>query len=338
MNWLAILLCAFSFSACGKGTVPAGQEVDMPAKGRLVKVFSATDLKTALQDAKAGDSILLADGVYKGKFVIGTNNNGTAMQPIRLVGSRNAILDADNINSGYVLYLQASHWQLRGFSITNGLKGLMMDFATHNNIDSLHIFNIGEEALHLRKFSSHNTIMRCLIENTGIKTPDYGEGIYVGSAKNNWANYSNGNPDNCDSNQIIQNHIGPAVSAESIDVKEGTTGTYIARNYFDATGITGANSADSWIDVKGNYCTIEYNEGFNPGGSIFKDGYQVHVAVQGWGNYNKFIQNNCVVNASGYGMNVQLNGSNGSSTGNKVYSDNIVTGAALGISNIALSH
>jgi hypothetical protein len=236
------------------------------------------------------------------------------------------------------LYLQSSYWVIKGFTITNGLKGLMIDGAQHSIIDGIKVFNIGEEAIHLRKFSSHNTIQNVEITNTGLKTPDYGEAIYIGSAKNNWATYTNGNPDLCDSNLISNNILGPNISAECIDVKEGTTGGIIRGNHFDATGITGANSGDSWIDVKGNYTLVENNIGTNPGGSIFKDGYQVHCAVTGWGNYNEFKNNNCTVNATGYGFNIQLSGSNGTTTGNKVYINNIVTGAASGAANIPLSN
>ena len=64
---------------------------------------------------------------------------------------------------------------------------------------------------------------------------------------------------------------------------------------------------------------IENNIGTNPGGGIFLDGYQVHVAVAGWGNNNEFKNNVCTVNGTGYGFNIQLSGSNGTSTGNKVY-------------------
>jgi hypothetical protein len=178
-------------------------------------------------------------------------------------------------------------------------------------IDGIKVDNIGEEGIHLRKYSSQNTIQNCEIINVGLKTPDYGEGVYIGSAKSNWATYTNGNPDLCDSNKILSNKIGPNITAECIDVKEGTTANIIRGNILDATGITGANSGDSWIDVKGNYTLIESNTGLNPGGTIFKDGYQVHVAYTGWGNYNEFKNNSCTVNATGYGFNIQLSGSNG---------------------------
>jgi len=305
---------------------------------RVVPVSTTNGLKAALLDARPGDEIVLADGTYNGKFIIAPGKNGTAVAPIILRGSRNAVLDAGDINTGYVLYLQSNYWTIKGFTITNGLKGLMIDGSRYSVIDSIKVDHIGEEAIHLRKFSSQNTIQRTEISHTGLKTPDYGEGIYIGSAKNNWATYTNGNPDNCDSNKIINNKIGPNISAECIDVKEGTTGGIIRGNQFDATGITGANSGDSWIDVKGNNYLIENNNGTNPGGSIFKDGYQVHVAVSGWGNNNEFRNNVSVVNADGYGFNIQLSGSNGTTTGNKVYSNNTVSGAVKGVSNIPLTN
>lgn len=326
--------------SCSKSSSPAQSPVNTPPAivGRVVHVSTTAQLNNALLNAQPGDEIIMADGTYKGKFVIAAAVSGTATKPIILRGSRNVILDAENINTGYVLYLQANYWKIKGFTITNGLKGLMTDGANYNIIDSIKVYNIGEEAIHLRRFSSNNTIQNTDISYTGLKTPDYGEGIYIGSAESNWATYTNGFADKCDSNKILNNKIGPGVTVECIDIKEGTTGGVISNNYFDATGITGIHFGDSWIDVKGNYYRLESNTGFNPAGSAFLDGYQVHVAVSGWGNYNEFKNNNCTVNAAGFGFNIQLSGSNGTSTGNKVYVSNTVTGAASGVANIPLSN
>ncbi len=332
-SWLLLVSCVKN------KTTELPQVAPPPVvSNRYVHVSTAAQLTTALLDARPGDEIIMADGVYNGKFVVSSTVSGTAAKPVILRGSRNAILDAGNITTGYVLHLQADYWKIKGFTITNGLKGLMTDGASFNVFDSLFVHDIGEEAIHLRRFSSHNIIQHTEIKNTGLKTPDYGEGVYIGSAKNNWATYTNGAEDRCDSNTVLKNIIGPNISAECIDIKEGTTGGLIKENYFDASGITGANSGDSWIDAKGNNYLIEYNTGFNPGGIIFKDGYQSHVAVSGWGNNNEFKNNNCTVNAAGYGFSIQLSGSNGVSTGNKVYSNNSVTGAGSGISNITLSN
>lgn len=305
---------------------------------RVVNVSTAVQLKDALQNAKVGDSIVLADGVYSGKFIIPTGVRGTKNDPITLIGSRNAILDAGSTSTGYVLHIQSGYWNIRGFTVRNGLKGIMTDGASNLLMDDLFVTDMGEEGIHLRKFSSHNTIQNCEIINLGLKTPDYGEGIYIGTAKSNWATVTNGELDKCDSNKVLNNKIGPFVSAECIDIKEGTTGGLISGNRFDAKGIQGANSADSWIDVKGNYYIIENNTGHNSQPSALLDGYQVNVAYSGWGNYNEFKNNICNVNAAGYGINVRLSSSSGTAVGNKVYTSNQAIGAAKGLSNIPLSN
>ena len=319
--------------ACGNKIVSTKQASDSSLQ-KTINVSTATQLSDALSTAKPGDEIVMADGVYKGNFVIPNEANGTMSNAITLRGSRNAILDGATIYTGYVLHLKASYWILKGFSIRNGLKGLMTDEANHNVIDEISVNNIGEEGIHFRRFSSHNILQNAVVSNTGLKTPDYGEGVYIGTAVSNWAKSSNGVEDRSDSNMIINNSIGPNCTAECIDVKEGSTGGTIKGNKFNSTGITGANSGDSWMDVKGNNYLIESNEGFNPQGSVLKDGFQVHCAVNGWGNNNVFKNNKCEVNASGYGINITLSSSKGKAIGNKVFSDNMVIGAQSGLTNI----
>lgn len=305
---------------------------------KTVRVANSNQLKDALMNAKPGDEIILSDGVYTGNFIINQNVSGTQKQPITLTGSRNAILDGNTTNTGYVVHLKANYWIIKGFTIRNGLKGIMTDEACNNVIDNVRICNIGEEGVHFRRFSKHNTIQDCEVYNTGLKTPDYGEGIYVGTAVSNWAKSSDGVEDRSDSNLIYKNSIGPNCTAECIDVKEGTTGTIIKNNKFNSAGITGANSGDSWIDVKGNYCLIENNEGFNPQGTVLKDGYQVHCAVNGWGCFNTFRNNTSIINTAGYAINVVLTSSKGKAIGNKVFSNNSVDAAAKAITNIELSN
>ncbi len=329
---LSLVLGGFVALSCSKKI----GDIKVQAKRSLVSVSNSTELKNALSVAKPGDSIVLKDGVYAGKFVISANNSGTEKQAITLMGSEKAILDAGNQESGYVLSLQANYWRIKGITLTNGLKGLVADGANYNVIDGITVKQIGEEGIHLRKFSKHNIIQNVQISYTGLKTPDYGEGIYIGSAYSNWAKYSDGQPDKCDSNQVLNNKIGPYVAAECIDIKEGTTGGLIDGNTFEAQGIKGANSADSWIDVKGNAYLIQNNTGNNTPPSVLNDGYQVNCVYAGWGSDNVFKNNVCNVNADGYGFNVRLKSSKGETVGNKIFTDNKVNNAARGVANVPL--
>lgn len=300
-------------------------------------VANSSQLKRALTTAKPGDSIILKDGVYEGRFVIEPNASGTEKEPIILAGSRNAILDAGSIETGYVLSLKANYWKLKGFTVKNGLKGIVADGANYNVIDGVFVTQLGEEGIHFRTFSKHNIVKNSEVTHTGKKRPGFGEAIYIGSAYSNWAKYTNGVPDKCDSNQVLNNKLGPYVTAECIDVKEGTTGGIIKGNIFEAQGITGENSADSWMDIKGNHYLIANNTGYNTQPSVLLDGYQVNCAYEGWGSYNIFKNNLSNVNAEGYGINIRFKSSKGVAVGNQVYADNRVLSAAKGITNIELT-
>lgn len=304
---------------------------------KLILVKDIAGLKKALVEARPGDSIVIAPGNYEGKYVL--SESGTEKKPIVITGTdTETVLGAGSHNSGYVFYLKGSYCKIKNLTIQNGLKGIIVEGASNNSLENLTVKNIGEEAIHLRSFSSNNLISECNITNTGINRPGYGEGIYIGTAYSQWSKFSNGKPDKCDNNIVAHNKIGPNVRAECIDIKEGTTGGIIVKNEFYAEGISGENYADSWLDVKGNHYLIEDNKGFNDGGNPgFTDGVQVNCAYEGWGNNNVFRRNWLQVNASGYGINVRLKSSQGEAVGNMVYDSNTQEGAAKGLTNITVS-
>ncbi len=300
---------------------------------RTVNVATASQLTTALQTAQPGDTINVAAGTYAGNFV--ATVSGTSTCHIILTGPSTTILDSGNNTTGYVFHLQANYWELRGFTVRNAQKGIVLDGANNNLIDGVTVKDIGDEGVHFRAFSSNNTIQNSTVTNTGLFDPGFGEGIYVGSANSNWDVCCNGQPDTSNNNKVLNNHLGPNIRAEPIDIKEGTTGGTIDGNYLDATGISGQNFADSWIDVKGNGYTISNSTGVNPNNNScpnFCDGIQIHQALSGWGNNNTFKLNNLDVRSSGYGFWAQSG-----TTGNVVCTNNTVTNAASGVANIPLT-
>ena len=107
----AMFIVNVALLSCSKKSV-AGVEASnaTAAPKRTVNVANAAALKDALQYAKPGDEIVLADGMYAGRFVIPADANGTAQNRIMLRGSRNAILDGGTNTTGYVLQMQARYW------------------------------------------------------------------------------------------------------------------------------------------------------------------------------------------------------------------------------------
>ena len=280
------------------------------------------ELQRALDRAVRGQRIRLADGVYQGEFVL--RRSGTASQRIALCGSRNAVLRGDTLKEGYVLHLDgADHWTLSGFSVTNGEKGIMADRAADNIIQGIDVHHIGHEGIHLRAFSTGNLVQGNLVHDTGLRKAKYGEGVYVGSAHSNWCEHSGCKPDRSDHNTILDNRIGPDVTAESVDLKEGTSGGLVSGNDFIGRNMTGA---DSRVDVKGNAWTVKGNHGsLTP-----QDGFQVHVEAPGWGRGNEVAGNSGDLGADGeYGVRV-----GNDARGTRVGCDNRFSGAGKGLSNI----
>lgn len=293
-----------------------------PGVPSTVSVGTARELQRALDRAVRGQRIRLADGVYKGEFVL--RRSGTASERIALCGSRKAVLRGDTLKEGYVLHLDgADHWTLSGFSVTNGEKGIMADRAADNIIQGIDVHHIGHEGIHLRAFSTGNLVQGNLVHDTGLRKAKYGEGVYVGSAHSNWCEHSGCKPDRSDRNRILGNTIGPDVAAEGVDLKEGTSSGLVSGNDFIGRNMTGA---DSWVDVKGNAWTVKGNRGsLTP-----QDGFQVHVEAPGWGRGNEVAGNSGDLGADGeYGVRVDND-----ARGTRVGCDNRFSRAGKGLSNI----
>lgn len=329
-----IVLIAAVVAACSPGVadspgtttvansaVPAVAVDDLPVDcpAPTVQVGSAAALRDALVRAVPGDVIGIADGAYDGEFV-GTGA-GTAEAPIWLCGGRAAVLRGAGVDGGTVLRLaQASHWRLVGFSVTRGQKGLVLDGVTASIVQDLAVFEIGDEAVHLRAGSSRNVVRGLTVSGTGLRVQRFGEGIYVGSAVSNWCRISECEPDRSDDNLLVGNTI-TGTSAEAVDIKEGTSGGVLRDNVFDGSGLRGG--ADSWVDVKGNNWLVQNNRGT----SAPVSGFQVHEVVAGWGTGNVFDGNVAYVRGSGYGFELRPVGDN------RVSCSNVAIGAASGLTN-----
>ncbi|MGW1624474.1 right-handed parallel beta-helix repeat-containing protein [Streptomyces sp. NPDC002172] len=309
-------------TATGSAAAVASGPVKCPAA--TVTVSDAKSLKDALDQAQPGDVIKMADGVYSDRFTATTP--GTADRPIFLCGGPGAVIDAGDVDGGYAFHLDgASHWRLIGFTVRNGQKGVMADKVQGSVIQGLTVENIGDEGIHLRDFSSGNVVEDNTVRATGKRKEQFGEGIYVGSAESNWCSITDCKPDKSDDNVIRGNHVSDT-TAESVDIKEGTTGGSLIGNTFDGAALSGGHN-DSWVDVKGNDWLIKDNVGSHSR----EDGFQTHRILDGWGTGNVFQDNSAQVDGPGYGFHFAP------VENNKVTCDNKVTDAAKGLANVACS-
>ncbi|MET9726620.1 right-handed parallel beta-helix repeat-containing protein [Streptomyces zaomyceticus] len=295
--------------------------VTTPASAATVEVSTAAQLKTALTNARPGDTIHLADGTYTGNFKATTP--GTSSARITLTGSSRAVLTA---GGGYGLHLNgASYWTVKGITLTGGQKGIMADTADGVVIDGVTVHDLDMEGVHFRNSSKNGVLKNSRIYDTGNDGRGMGEGVYVGSAGNL--------ADRSDNAQILNNVIGPDVGGESVDIKEGTTGARIVGNTFDGRGLTGANYDDSWVDVKGNGVLVEDNTGVN----TTNNGFETHTQQSGWGCGTVFRGNRSNLTGATGSQRLAINVTNRSgSCPTTVYASNTVTGGN-GLTNIPVT-
>ncbi|MBE1580042.1 right-handed parallel beta-helix repeat-containing protein [Amycolatopsis roodepoortensis] len=296
-----------------------------PAQAATVRVGTSEQLTAALASVTPGTVIeLAADKTFTGNFKAA--KSGTSSSRITLKGPRSAVIKA---SAGRTLELTGSYWNLTGFTLTGGQKGLMATGVKNTVVDGIKVTGVGHEGIHFQYTSTDNVVKNSEVTDTGREYAGYGEGIYFGSAKGNWPG---GTPDRSDRNKALNNKIGPNVRAESIDIKEGTTGGELRGNVFDGTGQSGEHFADSWVDMKGNNYVVADNRG----SKVFVHdanygGFEVHVQLDGWGRGNTFSGNTADVRSSyAYGFYLVK-----AATGNKVCASNKVTGAGKGFANVA---
>jgi Right handed beta helix region len=296
-----------------------------PATGAGVHVSTSAGLLAALAAARPGTQIVLANGAYSAKQQITITTACTAARPCSLTGSRSAILDGLGLGKHYGLHLlNAPYWTLTGFRVTDGSKGVVLDTSSHVTIDNLEVDHIGDEAVHFRWCSTEDVLKNSTVHDTGLKAPQYGEGVYVGSANSNWHSYHCTDGRDNSERALIANNTFRHIAAEGADLKEGTDSGTLKDNVFDDAGYSGKNSADSVVDAKGDNWLIEGNTAQGPQGSDL-DAFQSHVVYTGYGTGNVFSANKVLGSWPGYGFALSAQGTN------VVKCDNTAPGAAKGL-------
>lgn len=258
-----------------------------------VDVTTVEELHKALSKAKAGQVISIEPGIYDfskyqsaSKFYATTD--GTKSSPIKLTAkdpNNPPILTGPTLNSNYVLHITGDYWIIENLKISYAQKGIVLDNSNYSIIRNVEVYCTGSEAIAIRDGSSNCLIQKCFIHNTGLVSPGYGEGIYIGSSES-----TTGYNFKCDNN-VVDSCIFRDITAEHIDIKEFTTGNEVVGCVFYGDGISGVNYAGSFIDIAGNNCYIHDNVGFRNKNKQIVAAFEVHRIVEGWGDGHKFINN-----------------------------------------------
>ena len=283
---LSLLLCGSLFAPFA----PAAH-----ASAQQVIVADTAELMDALADAKAGDEIVLKEGIYQndkwtGKWAaFWAEADGTPEQHIILRSedaAHPATICGVTQENKYALNIIGSYWEIRDLRICEAQKGIFLAKSEHSVISGCEVFNTGSEGIHIIDDSSYNLVENCCVHDTGTVTAKYGEGVYIGSAKNA-TDYGFA----CHYNTVRGCRFGPNIAADHVDIKEYTLRNIVEYCTFDGTGMQGENGGDSFVEVKGNDAVIRYNTGYRNGCEKQLYAFDMNVQLDGWGQNTKIYGN-----------------------------------------------
>ena len=282
----------------GGGTPPPPPP---PVAGASRVVDTVEEVRAALRDARPGDVIDVRDGEYAFRPRLVASAQGTATAPITLRGTRAAVLRSSGSDGDYGLHITGDHWRVEGLTVAHASKGIVLDQSVGTVLDRVEVHDIGGEGVHFRSCSSFGVLRNSYVHDTGVRTPSYGEGVYVGSARSNWSSFAcAGGMDDTEGVSIVGS-VFRRIPAEGADLKEGTDSGSLRGNLFDDVGYSGANYSDSAVDAKGNGWRIEGNT-VRGGRGAFLDAFQTHSVATGYGTRNVFRGNVVTGSLPGYGV------------------------------------
>lgn len=286
-----------------------------------VTVSTWKQLQSALGGARAGTVISMKPGTYSVPWGMPIAARGTAANPVWVCGPRSAVLSGPGVtgNGGFRVD-GSSYLRIAGMTVRNSQKGISVMRSDHVAVADVLVEHLGEEAIHLKNNTTDSVVVGNTIRDTGLMTPTYGEGVYVGTAKPNWCKYNGCAPDASNRNAVVANHI-TRTSSEPIDLKEGAVDGTVWGNTLDGGSM---KVGETLISVQTNNWVVAHNTGAN----AKEDGIQVWQAYDVWGRNNTLYANSFTSGIPGYGVRLAY-----VNIGNVVGCDTYVPAGADGISN-----
>lgn len=166
---------------------------------RTVNVPADTTLTDALANAQAGDDIVLAADTYSGAFEITASLSSRAR--LRAADGATAILKSTTTAAlfirnarNWIIGSTAGSLVIDGAGVANSTLGIGVKSGTKEStgtgggacqdihLHNLEIRNAGQALLRIAYDSVNITVSNSRIHTSGVKKPEYGEGVYIGSA------------------------------------------------------------------------------------------------------------------------------------------------------------
>lgn len=299
------LICALLLMLVYNGTVNA----------RIVDVPSGSNLQTAINQAKGGDTLLVEGGDYD--IILIENRHFSESLPlvIKAQTARSVVVSSSSYTSTSPLRINnSSYVVIDGLVFKKGFSGPDVNKNSHHIIlHNIEITEVGKSGLNIHGSSNYVDVINCEIHHTGLYEPAYGEGIYVGRGaySSDWSNF----PDNCEyiwieGCKIYENGLGEAINIKGETFHATVKGNIIHDVHPSSNNPNQLNQAaisinDACHSNTRNYrlnesrdIWVENNIVYNVSGGE-KPGWNNGIAFWGTGVY---VINNTVSNCADYGI------------------------------------
>jgi len=141
----AVLACTLLMGACANEGYE-DENIDVGREGLSTTVTTESALKTAVQNAKAGDVITISGTIYL-TSTLQLLNNGTSSAKINLTGGT---LDCSKMSSGWCVKCNGSYWNITSMTIKNSPScGLVFQSGGYNYVNKVNTTNNKDSGLQI---------------------------------------------------------------------------------------------------------------------------------------------------------------------------------------------
>lgn len=176
--------------------------------------------------AKPGDVVYVKNGTYRESVYISGRHGGTNYITFQNYPGHSPLIQGAGFESGRNKIIDSSFIKFIGFRISNIQQGLFVETSNNIILQKLEVFDVGQEAVHIKFNSSFVTIEDSVIRDTR-KWKYNGEGVYIGTSSSQQPDappYDNTHDILVKNNTIYNTHD------ECIEAKEGTYNVTIDGN------------------------------------------------------------------------------------------------------------
>ncbi|WAJ70981.1 right-handed parallel beta-helix repeat-containing protein [Catenovulum adriaticum] len=291
-NWhpkLVITLVAFfHFSICAEPilntcTKIVNNNFSAESDGQIFDLDSYKTINDAIDDYQTNDVICVANQSQPAFKIrdFSPESGKLTIQPLAV--EKKVTISNQNYRGTGVFIENSRSIDLVGFTIEGGLYGVEVIDSSDIRLSDLHVLNVGQEALVVKPKHQGGTnfiLENNLIEHTGKRNNQYGEGIYLGDGS---LKTQHSVSDIKVRNNVIQN-----TTSEAIDIK------------INANNVRVENNVIRNVDLKFNGAiTIGTEAAFLKGGDYFvlgndikavtnRSGYRPQGIAVGHGNTQIF--------------------------------------------------